>query len=773
MFGYLVKFHKGNCVRQRVFAALFVVILLNSIPFIAWEREEAVVAAPPEQSQPEQQPPTQEEENALQLRVFREAVMQGATEEGRIDAAVGLLLRDDPARRDALVEILKASDNSQAQQAVCKALIKSRGLGQEIVSREDFLEPLMQVLSVSAPEQAVLAAEALLLFDFKDIEKGLNEIIQGPQADPKSQINAVYALQIRSEPKALRKLIELSGDSDVVVAKAAENALWEAFGIRIGTSRDELLKWKQKNPDDIRRERIRLQARKLREIQAERDLWQKLYLLSLDKQYDIADELARAQMTLEKLGSDLAAVRIWALGKATQLQATDQEALREKLLSLLSDKLRDVRFQTAKVLNNLSTLNPAQKLLESLKQENDPEVALAMFEALGEACYFAFSPGSEIQLSSDIKDEVMKIASEYLVEEETERAREGAEVIGKILELNNLSEESVGYYLDIIYQRYLKAVEEDPILRADLLSMMANLCVQGSPKLQASKKFEASFITAMRIVDSPSLRVAAAKGMASIDQVKALSLAKQNQLMFDENPAVRQALIELAGTTGGTEDLGWLLEMMNINGQADQVWQAAKSICQRQKCAFLLEWVPNLEKNGSRGDYVREILELAEQKAAAENATESLIVAQEKIIRWFVDRGAWGQAVLYLDKIQFSIQGNSFGENTVAEILLIYLFSSDLEKISQLIENKLVKEDFSESSLILEKLNSFFNDEAVSQDSKRSIFGIIAAINVENRPIWQGFKGKWSSLHGTPPAPEAVPEATPEVVPEAQPESPA
>ena len=62
MFGYLVKFHKGDCVRQRVFAALFVVILLNSIPFIAWGREEAVVAAPPEQSQPEQQPPVKQEQ---------------------------------------------------------------------------------------------------------------------------------------------------------------------------------------------------------------------------------------------------------------------------------------------------------------------------------------------------------------------------------------------------------------------------------------------------------------------------------------------------------------------------------------------------------------------------------------------------------------------------------------------------------------------------------------------------------------------------------------
>ena len=762
--------------RHRVFVALFAVILLNSVSFLAWGQEEAAVAAPPEQLQPvqtEQQPPTQEEEKALQLRVFREAVLQGATEESRIDAAVGLLLRDDPASRDALVEILKASDNPQAQQAICKALIKSRGLGQTIVSREDFLDPLLQVLAVSPSEQAVLAAEALLLFDFDDIEDKLNDIIRGEQAEQKARINAVYALQIRSEPQAFKNLIDLVGVSDTEVSKAAENSLLDAFDISIGTGKDELLKWKQKNPDDIRRERIRRQARKLREVQAERDRWKKLYLLSLDKQYDGADEIGRAEMTLEMLESDLAPARIWALGKVTQLQAADQEILREKLLSLLSDESRDVRLQTARVLNNMSVLNPAQKLLESLKQESDPEVALAMFEALGEACFFAFSPGSEIQLSSDIKKEVMKIASEYLVKKETETAEKGAEVIRKILELNNLSEESVGYYLDIIYQRYQQAVEDAPVLRANLLSMMADLCVQGSPRVQASQKFEASFIAAMGVIDNPPLRSAAVKGMASIDQVKALLLAKQNQLILDENPAVRQALIGLAGTTGGTDDLGWLLEMMNVNGQTDQVWQAVKNICQRQKTAFLLEWLPNLEKNGNRGDHVLEILELAEQKAAAENATENLIIAQEKTIQWFVDGGALDQAVLYLDKIQFSIQGNSFGENTIAEILLIYLFSNDLEKTSQIIENKLVKEDFPDSSPIYVKLNSFFNDEAISQDSKRSIFEKIATINIENRPIWQGFKGKWSSLHGTPPAPEAVPEATPEVVPEAQPESPA
>ena len=742
--------------KQRVFPFLFI-ILLSGIASVTWSQEESDVPA---------DSVAQEEDNGRQLRIFREALLQGTSEDIRVEAAVELLLQDDSASRDVLVGALKRTDNPQASQAVCKALIKSRGLGQSIGSREIFLDPLMQLLAAAPSDQAGTAAEALLLFDFEDIDPGLNEILKNSQASQQARINVVYALQIRPEPQALRRLIGLLDDPDAEVSKAAENALQEAFGIPIGTNRkvwsDILDELKQKSPDDIRRERLLRQEMKLRQVQAERDRWQKLYLSSLDRQYDMADETGRAKMTLEMLGSDLAAIRLWALGRVAQYQAADKDPLREKLFSLLSDESRDVRLQTAKVLNNMSSLNPAQKLLERFKQESDPEVALAMFEALGEACFFAFSPGSEIELPGDVKVETMNIAVQYLLQEPTETSRKAAEVIRKMLELNNLSEESEQYYLEIILQRYNLAIGQDPVLRADLLSVMAHLCGQGLSKAYASKLYEEAFVEGLTVADNPPLRLAALKGIIHIDPIKGFVLAKKNELMFDESSAVRLLVIELAGTSGDVDDLDWLLKAMNSNGQTEQAWLAIKSICQRQKSPFLLEWLPNLEQTVNREDYVREILELAEQKAAAEKAPQSLMSAREKLIQWYVARKAWEQAVLYLDKIQYSIQDSPFDEALNAEILGIYLYAGELEKMMQVLQYELLKKDFIESYPIYGKLIAYFSDETVPEEAKRSIFNKLLTIKVENRPDWQKFIKKCSSLYSTPPAQAPTSTQTPD-----------
>lgn len=730
---------------KRVFLSAFF-ILWGFAACSVWGQEEGAVSV------------SRDEEANRQLRIFREALLQGTSEDIRVEAAVELLLRSDSDSRDVLVGALKSGDNPPARQAVCKALIKSRGLGQSIGSRDIFLEPLIQLLMTAPPEQASTAAEALLLYDFSDVEPRLNEILQNGPAGRPARINVVYALQIRPEPQALRSLIGLLDDPDADVSKAAENALQEAFGIPVGTSRkvwsDILDELKQKSPDDIRRERLLRQEMKLRQVQAERDRWQRLYLASLDRQYDMADEAGRARMTLEMLGSDLAAIRLWALGRVAQYPAADKDPLREKLFSLLSDESRDVRLQTARVLNNMSALNPAQKLLERFKRENDPEVALAMFDALGEACFFAFSPGSGIELSSDIKAETLNIAVQFLTGDQNETARKGAEVIRKMLELNNLDKDSVQYYLSVIHDRYQQTVGQNPVLRADLLSVMAHLCGQGLSKSHASELYADAFVQAMEVSDNPPLRLSAVRGMVNIDPSKAFSLAKQNQLMLDESPAVRLLMIQLGGVSGEPEDLEWLLKMVTANGQAEPAWRSIKDICRRQKSAFLLDLVPVLEQRVSRGDYVREILELTEQKALAENDRKNLISVREKLIQWYTVRKSWEQGLSYLDKIQFSIANSPFSDAVNADILAIYLFNGDFEKMTQVVENELVKKDFSDSSAVYGRLSSFLNDSGVPEEIKQLIFEKLTALQVENRPNWQNFIEQLSSLYASFPAPE-------------------
>lgn len=749
----------GVIVNLRVVWIVILLIHVFSLTPLAQSGEESAVSAPLPGAVVDP-----EEEASRQLRVYRETLLQGSTEDVRVDAAVGLLLQDSQQSREILVAALKSEDNPLACQAVCKALIKSRGLSQTMSSREVFLEPLLGVLQGKSPEQAELAAESMLLFDYTDIANHVKQILDNKELSAQVRINAIYALQVRPEPQALRSLIGLLDNSDAEIVKAAETALQEAFGIPVGTSRtvwtDILNELQRKRPEDIRRERLLRQEMKLREVQAERDRWQKLYLSSLDKQYEPLDEAGRAKMILEMMDSDLPPLRLWALDKLTKYPIAGNEKLREKLLAFLSDSSREVRLQSAKVLMNMSALNPGAKLLERFGQEKDPEVALAMFEALGEAVFFAFSSNTQIDLSPDIKTKTLAIASEYLNQDTAEAAEKGANVIAKILELNNLPTQSTRSYLSMLHERYLRTVPQNSTLRANLLTILARLCGQGGAKEVACNLYEPLFIEALTVQDNPALRLAAAQGLIYVDKVKAMELFRQNQLMLDDSLAVRQIVIDLAGQTGDAEDLDWLLKLLSGNGgYNEQVWQSIRAICQRQSADFLLKWVENLESvEGLKDGYVRDILDIAEQKAAAEKDSDLLINIQERTIKLLAEQKLWDQASAYLLKNNYSVAENGFSEETNNQILKICLYGNIPEKLTQNIQNKLIRSDLNRTSSIVVELKDYFSDETIKDEAKRATFKQISSIQIENRPRWSSFVEEMNRLlNPTIPGNEIVP----------------
>jgi HEAT repeat protein len=682
------------------------------------------------------------EASAREFRIYRDALQQGSTEDIRVDAAVGLLLQNDAQGRGALLTVLKSEGNPQARQAVCRAFIKSRGLSQTIDSLEVFLEPLLAILQGESVEQAELAAEAMLLFDYSVVAGPLNQILQNKELDPRIRINAIYALHLRTEPTALRGLIKLLDDPDPEVAKAAETALQEAFGIPVGASRavwTEILNELQlKSPEDIRKERLLRQEMKLRQVQAERDRWQKLYLSALDKQYETLDEMSREVAILEMIESDLDPVRIWALEKASKYPLVG-EWLREKLLSLLSDSSRNVRLQTSKTLMNMPALNPAEDLLERLQVEEDAEVKLAMLEALGEVCFFAFSPGSDIELSEDIKLKTLEIASGYLQSESADDCIKGAEVIRKILELNNLSKDSMQSYLGLLDERYRKSLYQNEVLRAELLAILAHLCGQGGAKDSACALFGPLFMDAMVVENDPDLRLAAAQGLSYVDKVRALEMFKQNNLMQDQSLAVQQVVIDVAGETGDTKDLEWLLVLLDGNGHSDRAWLAIKSICQRQEVGFLLDWLPELEGiDATKGEYVREILDIAEQKAAGENELDLLKRVREQTIFWLSERKAWEQGAAYLSGIDYSPSENLYSDRTGFEAFNICLYGGEAEIAAEYVEFRLSESDIKQGSPLVAAINGYFSEKEI-EGASEIFLEKISSIPKDGRPNWSAF----------------------------------
>ncbi len=692
-----------------------------------------------------QAPAAVEDESSRQLRIYTDTLLQGASDSIRLDAAMGLLIRKDPAAKEVLLSALLAKDNLMAQTAVCRAIIKGRSLGPTAGSLDVYLKPLTEVMKSQDVALARLAAEALLVFRFDQISGLLLEIIQSSAVEKQTRLNVIYAFQLRVEPDALRSLIKLLDDTDTEIVRAAELALQESFGVPVGTSREVwakiLMDLEKKDPSEIRRERLLRQETRLREIQAERDRWQKLYLAVLDKEFEPLDAPSKTAYLQERLGADLTAIRLWALDKLQRYSAESAMSLRDKLLALLWDESRLVRLATARTLSTMSALNPAEKLLSRYEEETDPQVAMALFEALGEACFFAFSPGSKITLPVEIKTKTREIANSYVAKEDPEIAKKGAEVLRKLLELDGLTPKEAGRYLQTILDRYIAETGRKGSIRGDLLTTMARLCGQGNQKAEAIKLYSGVFTEVLRANDENNLvRQAAAIGIVNTDKTVAMQLFRELNLNSDPSPAVRLVMIDLAGQTGTDQDLKWLFEQLGSNGQTDPAWQAIVSILQRQETQVIIEWANQAQQNPALSVETVELLELAEQKAAAQKDVFSLCQLQVRLLKWFWTAGQYEQVVLYRDKLMQKNTDKEYVQEALRQTdkyaveacLQVRQFPQLTAIIDELLKRNLLTQD----SEITEMVIDYFSSDKIGLEDKKTLLSALAEIPISSSDIW-------------------------------------
>jgi len=576
---------------------------------------------------------------ARQLRIYKDALFRGTSEQGRQDAAVELLLREDKSSREILLEALLSKDNESARQAVCRGLISCRALGAVIRNRNDFREGLVGILVDEGGLNARLSAEAMLVFKYRELSSRLERLVRSGEVERRIRLNVVYALKIRPDKEALSELIRLLEDSDLEIAGSAESALQDSFGIPVGTDNEvwqKILKdLQRKSPNEIRRERLLQQETRMRKLQAERDLWRGLYLAGLDKEYDRVDETARGGLLFERLGNEHTAVKLWALDKVSRRSAGTALPVEfgARLIGLISDGDRGVRLATARVLSKMSALNPAENLLEQYVVEKYDDVRLAIFEALGEACYYAFSPGSEIELPGEVRNEALELSARYIIEKDGRKAKKGAEVIRKLLELSGLEPARAQKYLGLIAGRCEQAKSEEGPLRGELLGIMATLCGRGSYyRESAANLFEASFLEGLVVNGDNAVRQAAVAGLTNIDGVKALVVFKERGLADDDSDTIRESVINLAGRFGKQEDLEWLAEKLGPTSEGQSAYEAIGEILGSQKASVVADWAGRMVRSGAGREQVRALFEVAEKKAEGEKAVEMLWSVRETLV---------------------------------------------------------------------------------------------------------------------------------------------
>ena len=155
-----------------------------------------------------------------ELKIYKSTLFEGKAEQIRIDAAAVLLFREEPAARKILLDALKQTENSDARAAVCKALSQTRSTGKPLKKKKDFVQPLLDILTMEENSVAArLAAEATLVFEYDQISEQLERTVTDTSLPAKARLNAVYALELHPDMRVAIKLITLLDDPERQVVR--------------------------------------------------------------------------------------------------------------------------------------------------------------------------------------------------------------------------------------------------------------------------------------------------------------------------------------------------------------------------------------------------------------------------------------------------------------------------------------------------------------------------------------------------------------------------
>jgi HEAT repeat protein len=709
----------------------------------------------------------EESELGEQLKLARDALHKGSTEQMRINAAAVLLFSKDPPARKILLVALKPSENGAVQAAVCKALIQAGAEQKPIKDKTDFIQPLLDILAADDFIGAKLAAEATLLFEYEQISKQLEKTVTDVLLPAQARLNVIYALRIQPDVKAAIKLINLLGDSERQVAAAAEEAL-KSLGIQVGKDAEARKKTidelKRQGQEAFLRNRLIHQEAQIRKLGTELDVLQQLYLAALSEYYhSISDDTAGAKgkFLAKHLSGSKAIVKLWALEKVSEwwVGTSDKSNLLTELgpilLNLVSDPDKNVRLNTAKLLSLMVELNSAGKLLEQHKIEQYDDVRTEIFVALGAACSYAFLPDSPVKISPEIRKQTLGLASEYLSKQEPKKAQEGAKVIKKLLEQDGLALADVDKYLGWLVERYGQEKDKaDGTLRGELLRAMADLCAQSVYKAQAKKLFRPLFEESLRD-ESNLVREAAVDGLVYIDKTKALKILRQD-FVNDPSIVIRKKLIDIAGEVGGKGDLVWLAKKIGSTAEGDLAWQAMLKIFKSSSsdAAVLDKWIGEFGSMSADSRLSDErmisLLEIAEAKAESENKLEMLKGVRRKLADLYRKSGKFRQAADYLGRLYGTAETSEEKEAILPDLLDAYLRWPNVERAAKLVDNCLLAQDLEPNSPVVLSIDNYFAHPPPGADSN-AVLMALTKINIPEtrpRPMWQQQLKRWADRLG-------------------------
>lgn len=706
-----------------------------------------------------------------QIRIYKTTLLEGKDAQTRLDAATLLLFNGNGEARAEVLSVLRDESHPEARAAICKALTVAREDRKQVANKEEFIEPLVAVLSTEKDHyRAELAAQAFLMFTYDAVRGQLERLASDPNSPKTARVNAVRTLKYQPDERAIYTLVDLLGGSDAEIAAESKEAL-KLLGIDVPSDPNgtEALieRLKRRGPEAylknpmILRNWLLSREQRIQELTTALASWEQKYLAALGRLYDAqTDEKSRSELLSQQLKSPESNVKLWVLGKLEELrQGTGKRTLSPELegmlLGLISHRDKAIRLATANLLTLMRELDSTKQLLAQLQVEEDGEVKHGLFVALGYACYYASQPASSVKVSEDVRRQTLELAVAFLGEADAEKARSGADVIRMLLEQDGLEPAEVDKYLTALAERYRQANPgANEGLRGELLGAMAGLCGQRSvDKVRTRAATLYGLVFEEGLGDGvESVRQAAVDGLTNIDRSAALRRLRAD-FPNDPSAAIRVKVVDLAGEIGGPDDLEWLSKKLGAPGEGEAAWQAMQKILRRSGTDVMDAWASRFETstgpNGLSPGQRISFLTLFEQKIRGENKPAKLRDVRVKLFALYAAGGDPARTTEYMTLV---LGGAATNEREAASVALLEaclrLPGSGVNLAGEIVSKCLSEKDIGSSHPLAKSIERYLKTPPAGADPS-ALLARLRQIEIKEpgrRPLWSKLLVEWEAF---------------------------
>jgi len=514
-----------------------------------------------------------------------------------------------PEATAALVEVLSKPANVEACLAVAAAAAESDG---EIPA---LVEPLIALLDSEDPKLAAAAGTALGSYKNHGVAARLGTLSRDPESPLRQRLAAITALSGISERRAIDALVTLLDDRNPEIRTRVLAGLRRAALVDFGQDIAAWKRWwqlnKSKKPVEWLHELNEVLTRQNRDLVNQLGALRTRLLATLRTNYQKTADAGKQAVVLSYLRDALPEVRLLGIDLVNTL-ITDRKKIEADVMAqlrqLVADPSPKVRSEVVTILRDAGDKQDAARILAQLQEETDSQVKEAMLNALGRLGDPAAVPAL-VEALDDPSDRVVATAAAGL---------------GLLGQKGKISPAAIAPAVKPLIQRFERLDPEDASLRDRFLGAMARI---------ADPAFRATFVKNLELRNTSSVRQAAIRGIAALDDP---TLGDQLvPALTDSDAGVRQAAAEALGRIGKADaHLQALLERLDPRTEATEIvrqaaWSAFRRILAGRTPAEQQRWVGRLGAPTSR-EAAAQFVDLAtevEQALAAETPTPAGLAA--------------------------------------------------------------------------------------------------------------------------------------------------